>query len=55
MIRRAEAAMIQIEEKTGLIKRFIERNAQIDELENELADMGVLSGDIRAKLENLKI
>ena len=55
MIRRAEAAMIQIEEKTGLIKRFIERNAQIDELENELADMGVLSGDIRTKLENLKI
>jgi UPF0122 protein teth39_1278 len=55
MIRRAEAAMTQIEEKTGLIKRFIERNAQIDELENELADMGVLSGDIRTKLENLKI
>ena len=55
MIRRAEAAMTQIEEKTGLIKRFIERNAQIDELEKELSDMGVLSGDIRAKLENLKI
>ena len=60
--------MTEIEEKTGLIKRFLERNAQIDEiirelrdnaqideLENELADMGVLSGDIRAKLENLKI
>ena len=55
IIRRAETAMTEIEEKTGLIKRFLERNAQIDELENELADMGVLSGDIRAKLENLKI
>lgn len=55
MIRRAEAAMMQIEEKTGLIKRFLERNAQIDELENELAGMGALSEDIRARLENLKI
>ena len=55
MIRRAEAAMTEIEEKTGLIKRFIERNAQIDELENELSGMGVLSEDIRARLENLKI
>lgn len=55
MIRRAEAAMTEIEEKTGLIKRFIERNTQIDELENELADMGVMNEDIRAKLENLKI
>ena len=55
VIVRAENYMTEIEDKTGLIKRFIERNAQIDELENELADMGVLSGDIRAKLENLKI
>ena len=55
MIRRAEAAMTEIEEKTGLIKRFIERNAQIDQLENELADMGVMNEDIRAKLESLKI
>lgn len=55
MIRRAEAAMTEIEEKTGLIKRFIERNAQIDQLENELADMGAMNEDIRAKLENLKI
>ena len=55
MIRRAEAAMTEIEEKTGLIKRFIERNAQIDQIENELADMGVMKEDIRAKLESLKI
>lgn len=55
MIRRAEAAMTEIEEKTGLIKRFIERNAQIDQLENELSDMGVMNESIRAKLENLKI
>ena len=55
MIRRSEAAMTEIEEKTGLIKLFIERNAQIDQLENELADMGVMNEDIRAKLESLKI
>ena len=55
IIRRAEAAMRGIEEKTGLIRRFMERNAQIDELERELADAGVLTDGIRAGLEALKV
>ena len=55
MIRRAETAMTEIEEKTGLIKRFLERNAQIDELECELKAIGVSDEGIFRKLEGLKI
>lgn len=55
IIRRAETAMTEIEEKTGLIKRFIERNAQIDELQNELKSIGVSDEGILKKLEGLKI
>lgn len=55
MIRRAEAAMTEIENKTGLIHRFLERNAQIDELERELSLTGALSDSVRSKLEALKI
>ena len=55
IIRRAETAMTEIEEKTGLIKRFIERNAQIDELQNELKSIGVSDEGIMKKLEGLKI
>lgn len=55
IIRRAETAMTEIEEKTGLIKRFIERNAQIDELQNELKSIGVSDESIMKKLEGLKI
>lgn len=55
IIRRAETAMTEIEEKTGLIKRFIERNAQIDELQNELKSIGVTDEGIMKKLEGLKI
>lgn len=54
IIRRAEAAMTEIEEKTGLIKRFLERNAQIDELIRELSGKGA-DAHIIAQLENLKI
>ena len=54
IIRRAEAAMTEIEEKTGLIRRFTERNARIDELERELEDAGALTESIRAGLESLK-
>ena len=54
MIRRAEAAMIQIEEKTGLIKRFLERNVQIDEIIRELRDKGA-DAHIISELEELKI
>ncbi len=55
IIRRAEAAMTEVEEKTGLIKRFLERNAQIDELECELKAIGVSDDGIFKKLEGLKI
>lgn len=55
IIRRAETAMTEIEKKTGLIKRFIERNAQIDELQNELKSIGVSDEGIMKKLEGLKI
>ncbi len=55
MIRRAETAMKEYEAKTGLIKRFIERNAQIDELESKLSGMGALNEDILRRLEDLKV
>lgn len=55
IIRRAETTMTEIEEKTGLIKRFLERNAQIDELQNELKSIGVTDEGIMKKLEGLKI
>lgn len=54
IIRRAETAMTEIEEKTGLIRRFLERNAQIDELAGQLKDIGV-SEEILQKLARLKI
>lgn len=63
IIRRAEAAMTEIEEKTGLIKRFNERAAVLSELDeklSELEDMSdgkakALAEDVRGKLRELKI
>lgn len=46
--------MTEIEEKTGLIKRFLERNAQIDEIIRELRDKGT-EPHILKQLEELKI
>ena len=40
IIRRAEAAMTEVEEKTGLIKRFNERNAALAEIRSELTERG---------------
>lgn len=54
IIRRAETAMTEIEEKTGIIKRFLERNAQIDELAKKLRAMNV-DESVIAELEALKI
>lgn len=54
IIRRAETAMTDIEEKTGLIRRFLERNAQIDELAVQLKDLGAPE-EILQKLARLKI
>lgn len=55
IIRRAEAAMTEIEQKTGLIRRFMERSAQIDELERELEDAGAMTDSIRARLDGLRM
>ena len=46
--------MTEIEEKTGLIKRFLERNAQIDDIIRELRDKGA-DAHIISELEELKI
>lgn len=54
IIRRAEAAMQAVEDKTGLIKRFNERNALIDELERELAAKGALDASVGDKLRRLR-
>lgn len=53
-IRRAEAAMREIEDKTGLIRRFEERNTLIDEIEAELSDKEALSASLREKLSKLR-
>ena len=55
IIRRAAASMEEIEEKTGLIRRFLERNAQIDGIIAGLEQSGVLTESIRARLESLKV
>lgn len=38
-IRRAEAAMLQIEEKTGLVRRFSETKAMLARLSQELDEL----------------
>ena len=55
IIKRAEAALTEVEDKTGLIKRFMERNTQIEELEAELEGLGALNESIKQKLDKLKI
>ncbi len=54
IIRRAEAAMQAVEDKTGLIRRFEERNALIDEIEKELSDKNSLTESISDKLSKLR-
>ena len=55
IIKRAEAMLTEVEDKTGLIKRFLERNEQIEELEKELDGQGVLTESVKSKLQKLKI
>lgn len=63
IIRRAEAAMREIEEKTGLIKRFNERGAVLSELDEKLSELEditdgkakELAEEVRNKLLDLKI
>lgn len=61
-IVRAENALREIENKTGVVKRFQEMQQSISEIENELAFLSsMLSGDAKTsadeiirKLQNLK-
>ena len=50
IIRRAEAAMTEIEEKTGLIKRFNERSAALAEIREELRELSDLTQGRALKL-----
>lgn len=62
IIRRAEAAMAGMEEKTGLIRRFAERAETVGEIEDELRTLRENSDeaaarvidDVIGKLEGLK-
>lgn len=47
-IRRAEAALSEIEDKTGLIKRFNELNAGLDRLSGSMRELAAIT-DGRAK------
>ena len=49
------AEMTELEAKTGLIRRFLERNAEIDAIERELRAAGTLTDSVLQKLEDLKI
>ena len=42
-IRRAEASLREIEEKTGLIKRFSEMERTLEKLKNQLIELSVLT------------
>ncbi len=48
IIRRAEAAMTEIEEKTGLIKRFAEQSEALARIKTELDELDKIT-DGRAK------
>lgn len=54
IIRRAEAAMQAVEDKTGLIRRFEERNSLIDEIEAELSEQKALTASVKEKLSKLR-
>ena len=63
IIRRAEAAMMDIEEKTGLIKRFNERGEKLSELDTKMEELEKLTDgraneiakSVREGLSDLKI
>lgn len=42
-IKRAEAALMDVEEKTGLIRRFSETRSAIEELREKLSELETLS------------
>ncbi len=56
ILRRAEAALRSYEEKTGLVRRFLERREEIAAIREELSGLlpdGDRSRDILARLEDL--
>ena len=56
VLRRAEAALQSYEEKTGLVRRFLERREEIAAIRRELAELLPDDGrsrDILARLEDL--
>ena len=63
IIRRAETAMVEVEEKTGLIKRFNEQSAVLNELDKKMEELEMLTegranelaGAVRESLSDLKI
>ena len=60
-LRRAEAALREFEEKTGLVRRFLEQRAELEELRKQTAELcaltegraGELAGQILRRLETL--
>ena len=56
VLRRAEAALREYEEKTGLVRRFLERREAIAAIREELAGMlpdDERSRDVLARLEDI--
>ena len=54
-IKRAEAALIAIEEKTGLIRRFSENRRELEKLSERMTELVELSaGEARALAESIK-
>ena len=55
IIRRAEKTLLETEEKTGLIRRFDELRAEVDEIEKLLTAGGEKSiNEVLSRLEALK-
>ncbi len=60
-LRRAEAALREFEEKTGLVRRFLEQRAELEELRKQMEELcaltegraGELAGRILRRLETL--
>ena len=56
ILRRAEAALREYEEKTGLVSRYLERREAVEAIRRELTELlpdGEKSRDILARLEGL--
>ena len=54
IIRRAEAMLRSFEEKTGIVRRYLEQRAQIQEIRAELLDMLPDNEKAKALLQKLE-